>query len=58
MPVAQLSLAREVIASVLTDLVKINRLNAKTAIGIAGFWLYNNPNRFYNLGLPDWKADD
>jgi predicted TIM-barrel fold metal-dependent hydrolase len=54
MSVAQLILAREVIASALTDIVECGWLEEEVAIGIAGDWLYNNPNRFYNLGLPAW----
>lgn len=56
MSVAQLVLAREVIASALTDIVELSWLDEEAALGIAGDWLYNNPNRFYHLGLPDWRA--
>ena len=56
MSAAQLSLAREVIASALTDLVEMDWLDEEAAIGVAGDWLFNNPNRFYNLGLPEWGA--
>jgi len=54
MSVAQLILGREVIASALTDIVECGWLEEEAALGIAGDWLYNNPNRFYNLRLPAW----
>jgi len=47
---AHLSLAREVIADALSDLVESNWLTENEAILIAADWLFNNPNRFYNLG--------
>lgn len=55
MTVAQLTLAKEVIASALTDLVECDWINEEAAINIAADWLYNNPNRFYNLRLPEWN---
>ncbi len=57
MSVAQLTLAREVIASALTDLVEIGWIDEEAAMRIAGDWLYNNPNRFYNLGLTNLSPD-
>ena len=52
--VAHLALAREVIASALTDLIESGWLEEEEAIQIAAGWLYNNPNRFYQLGLPEF----
>ena len=54
--VAHLSLAREVIASALTDLVEYRWLEEEEAIRIAADWLYNNPNRFYNLGMQSYSV--
>lgn len=56
MSVAQLILAREVIASALTDVVECGWLEEEAAVGIAADWLFNNPNRFYHLGFPAWCA--
>jgi predicted TIM-barrel fold metal-dependent hydrolase len=53
---AHLILAREVIASALTDLVENGWLEEGQAARIAADWLYNNPNRFYNLGLPSYET--
>lgn len=52
---AHLLLAREVIASALADLVESGWLEEEEATRIAADWLYNNPNRFYNLGLPPYE---
>ncbi len=52
--VAHLMLAREVIAAALTDLMESGWLEEDEAIQIAAGWLYNNPNRFYQLGLPEF----
>lgn len=49
--VAHLALAREVIAGALAGLVEYGWLEEEAAIRMAADWLYNNPNRFYNLGL-------
>jgi predicted TIM-barrel fold metal-dependent hydrolase len=53
--VAHLSLAREVIASALADLVECGWLEEEEAARLAADWLYNNPNRFYQLGLPPYE---
>jgi predicted TIM-barrel fold metal-dependent hydrolase len=53
---AHLTLAREVIASALTDLVENGWFEEGQAARIAADWLYNNPNRFYNLGLPSYET--
>jgi hypothetical protein len=52
--VAHLRIAREVIASALTDLVESGWLEEEEATQVAADWLYNNPNRFYHLGLPPY----
>jgi len=52
--IAHLMLAREVIAAALADLIESGWLEEENAIQIAAGWLYNNPNRFYQLGLPDF----
>jgi predicted TIM-barrel fold metal-dependent hydrolase len=48
---AHLALAKEVIAVALSDLVESGWLEEEQAVTVAADWLYNNPNRFYNLGL-------
>ncbi len=53
---AHLILAREVIASALTDLVESDWLEEEQANRIAADWLYNNPNRFYRLALPSYEV--
>ncbi len=53
--VAHLQIAREVIASALADLVECGWLEEEEAIRVAADWLYNNPNRFYRLGLPPYE---
>jgi len=52
---AHLSLAREVIAGALADLVEYRWLEEEEAISLAADWLYNNPNRFYNLGMQSYS---
>jgi hypothetical protein len=49
--VAHLELARSVIARALSDLVECDWLEEHDAMKIASDWLFNSPNRFYNLGL-------
>jgi hypothetical protein len=49
--VAHLTVAREVIAAALADLVERGWLDEAQAVGIAADWLFNNPNRFFRLGL-------
>ncbi len=53
--VAHLKIAREVIASALADLVECGWLEEEEATRVAADWLYNNPNRFYKLGLPSYE---
>jgi hypothetical protein len=48
---AHLTIAREVIAAALADLVARGWLDEVQAVGIAADWLFNNPNRFFRLGL-------
>jgi predicted TIM-barrel fold metal-dependent hydrolase len=54
--VAALELAREVITSALYELVDRGWLQEEEATHIAAEWLFNNPNRFYGLGLPPLKV--
>jgi predicted TIM-barrel fold metal-dependent hydrolase len=53
--VAHLTIAREVIATALADLVESGWLEEEQAFHLAADWLYNNPNRFYRLGLPAYQ---
>jgi predicted TIM-barrel fold metal-dependent hydrolase len=53
---AHLILAREVIAGALADLVESGWLQEEEAVRIAADWLFNNPNRFYNLGFPPYEV--
>jgi len=53
---AHLTLAREVIASALADLVECGWLEEQEAIHLVADWLFNNPNRFYNLGLQPYDV--
>jgi uncharacterized protein len=53
--VAHLELAREVVAAALADLVEMGWLEEEEAFGVAADWLYNNPNAFYRLGLPELR---
>jgi len=48
---AHLTIAREVIAAALADLVERGWLDEAQAVGIAADWLFNNPNAFFKLGL-------
>jgi len=54
--VAHMSIAREVIACALADLVECGWLEEEQATNIAADWMYNNANRFYNLGLPPYAG--
>jgi len=53
---AHLTLAREVIASALADLVECGWLEEDEAVHLAADWLFNNPNRFYDLGLQPYDV--
>jgi len=48
---AHLTIAREVIASALADLVERGWLDEAQAVSIAADWLFNNPNEFFRLGF-------
>ena len=48
-----LQIARENIASALTQLVEARWIDEENAYRLAVDWLYNNPNRFFKLGLAD-----
>ncbi len=48
---AHLQIARENIAIALSDMVEIDYINVEDAKQIARAWLFENPNRFYRLGL-------
>ena len=48
---AHADLARDNIAMALTDLMDIDYLDMDDAKEIASDWLFNNPNRFFKLGL-------
>ena len=50
---AHLELAKQVIAQALTELVEESWIDEEQAEKLALDWLYNNPNRFYKLGLPE-----
>jgi len=52
---AHLTIAREVIASALTELVESGWLEEEEALHLAADWLFNNPNRFHNLGLQPYN---
>ena len=54
---AHLAIARENTAASLADLVECGWLEEEEAIGQAADWMYNNPNRFYRLGLPALCTD-
>ena len=54
--VAHLELAKQVMADALGDLVEERWIEEEQALALAMDWLYNNPNRFYNLGLPEMNA--
>ena len=51
--VAHLQIARQNIAAALTNLIEGSWLEEEQAVSIAKDWLYNNPNRFFKLGLPE-----
>jgi predicted TIM-barrel fold metal-dependent hydrolase len=55
---AHLTVAREVIAGALADLVECGWLEEEEAVSVSADWLYNNPNRFYKLGLPPYEIQD
>jgi hypothetical protein len=44
-------MARENVAIALSDMVEMGYINVDQAQEIARDWLYDNPNRFYRLGL-------
>jgi uncharacterized protein len=50
---AHAELARDVIACALSDLVEMSYVSAAEAEQIARAWLFDNPNTFFRLGLPD-----
>jgi hypothetical protein len=50
---AHLRIARENIAATLARLVERGWLSEENAVSLAADWLFNNPNRFYNLGFED-----
>ncbi len=49
--VAHLKIARQVIASALTEMVERRWMEESEALDIAADWLYNNPNTYFGLGL-------
>ncbi len=51
--VAHLQIARQNIAAALTNLVEGSWLDEEQAVGLAKAWLFNNPNRFFNLGFEE-----
>ncbi|RPI28095.1 MAG: hypothetical protein EHM70_17095 [Chloroflexota bacterium] len=51
--VAHLQIARQNIAAALTNLIEGGWLEEEEAICLAKDWLFNNPNRFFNLGFKD-----
>ncbi len=53
---AHLAIAREVIAGALADLVEYGWFEEEEAIRLAAEWLFNNPNRFYRLGMEPYEA--
>ena len=48
---AHLQIARQNISAALTNLVEGSWLEEEQAVSIAKDWLFNNPNRFFNLGF-------
>jgi hypothetical protein len=56
--VAHLKLARHVITSSLYRLIQMGWIDEEKAVGLAADWLFNNPNKFFNLGLKPISADD
>jgi predicted TIM-barrel fold metal-dependent hydrolase len=55
---AHLKIAREVIASALSDMVERGWLEEREAADVAADWLFNSPNAFWRLGLQPVKGDD
>ena len=53
---SHLAMAREVLAAALGDLVESRWLEEQDAVQIAADWLFNNPNRFYHLGLDPYEV--
>ena len=51
--VAHLQIARQNIAAALANLVEGGWLEEQQAFRLAQDWLFNNPNRFFNLGFPE-----
>ena len=51
---AHLELARRNIAAVLAELMEMGWLEEEQALILAADWLYNNPNHFFKLGLPEF----
>lgn len=52
-PVAHLEQAQENISRALANLIEKGWLEEEQACGLAKAWLYDNPNAFFGLGLPD-----
>jgi hypothetical protein len=50
---ASLSIARQNISAALTNLVEGGWLEEEQAFVVAKDWLFNNPNRFFNLGFEE-----
>ncbi|RPI87911.1 MAG: hypothetical protein EHM41_03230 [Chloroflexi bacterium] len=50
---AHLTIARQNIAAALTNLIEGGWLEEEQAVCIAKDWLFNNPNRFFNLGFEE-----
>jgi hypothetical protein len=48
-----LQIARQNIAAALTNLVEGGWLDKQQALSLAQDWLFNNPNRFFNLGFQE-----
>ena len=48
-----LQIARENVAGTLARLVRRGWLEEEEALALAADWLYNNPNRFFELGLEE-----
>jgi hypothetical protein len=55
---AHLKLARQAIYSALYGLIQMGWIDENAAVRLAADWLYNNPNRFFDLGLTPITADD
>ena len=49
--VAHLEIAKDTIASALTDMVKSDWISISDAKRISADWLFNNPNEFFRLGF-------